>query len=100
MGDETRWGLRSHVYQGPEVFGSGCVMSSWNMTTFEDIEACDVSLKDNTPLELPDNEQNDLWNITNDVLDDDNNITDMYNTKLLGPGDAPPSNAGLGEVEL
>ena len=34
MGDETWWGLRSHAYQGPEVFGSGCVMSSWNMTTY------------------------------------------------------------------
>ena len=71
----------------------------------EDIEACDVSLKDNTPLELPDNEQNDLWNITNNEtidIDDDNNenITIVYNTSLLGPGDAPPTEASLGEVKL
>ena len=69
----------------------------------EDIEACDVSLKDITPLELPDYEQNDLWNITNDeTIDNDNNmnITATYNTRLLDPGDAPPSNASLGEVKL
>ena len=70
------------------------------MQLIEDTEAHDVSLKDTTPLEFPDDDQNDLWNITNDVLDDDNKITDMYNTKVLGPGDAPPSNAGLEEVEL
>ena len=62
----------------------------------EDTEAYDVSLKDVTPLEFPDNEQNDLWNITDNIDDDNNNdITDIYNTKLLGPGDAPPSNASL-----
>ena len=68
----------------------------------EDTEAHDDSLKDVTPLEFPDNEQNDLWNITDDNIDNDNNndITDIYNTKLLGPGDAPPSNASLREVEL
>ena len=59
--------------------------------SFEDTEPCDVSLKDITPLELPDNEQNDLWNITNNEtidIDDDNNenITIVYNTSLLGPG--------------
>ena len=67
----------------------------------EETESCDVSLKDNTPLEFPDAEQNDLWNITNDTIDNNNkNITDIYNSKLLGPGDAPPSNASLGEVKL
>ena len=29
---ETRWGLRSHVYQGLEFFCSSCVLSSWNKT--------------------------------------------------------------------
>ena len=70
----------------------------------EDIEACDVSLKDITPLELPGNEQNDLCNITNDeTIDNDNNMntTGIYkDTILLGTGDAPPSNARLGEVKL
>ena len=70
----------------------------------EDIEPCDVSLKDITPLELPDSEQNDLWNITNDETINDNNntnITGIYkDTILLGPGDTPPSNASLGEVKL
>ena len=48
----------------------------------EETESCDVSLKDNTPLEFPDDEQNDLWNITNDTVDNNNNnenITDIYN---------------------
>ena len=67
----------------------------------EDTESHDVSLKDTTPLEFPDDEQNDLWNITNDTIDNNNkDITDIYNTNLLGPGDAPPSNASLGEVEI
>ena len=69
----------------------------------EDTEPCDVSLKDITPLEFPGVLQNDLWNITNkDTVDNNNNedITEIYNTKLLSPGDAPPSNASLGEVEL
>ena len=70
-------------------------------TNVEDTEACDVSLKDITPLEFPDDEQNDLWNIRDDSIDNNNNnITDIYITKLLGPGDAPPSNAGLREVKL
>ena len=69
----------------------------------EDIEACDVSLKDITPLELPDDTQNDLWNITNDeTIDNVNNMntTEINITIHLGPGDAPPSNASLGEVKL
>ena len=37
--DETWWGLRSQVYQGPEVFSSGWVMSSWNKMRYNSLVA-------------------------------------------------------------
>ena len=38
-GNETRWTLRSYVYQGLEVLGSSCIRFPWNKTTYNNFVA-------------------------------------------------------------